>query len=98
MQADCAEDLTIREAVFMVAMQRRRLAKLEALLVPQGEPKIFRVVVSAMARPLNLATSECKRTLCSDGTISEFVFLDGDRESISQAELDRFVAGFPVQA
>jgi hypothetical protein len=80
----------------MIAMQRRRLAKLEARLAPP-EPKTgLRVVFSAIAKPLSLATSECKRWLCADGTITEYVRLDGDCKDISEAELERFIASFPV--
>ena len=40
------------------------------------------------------------RTLCADGTVMEFVELDGSNDglgSISAEGLDRWVAGFPIR-
>jgi|GEM_PF-2348021 len=79
-------------------LQERRLVRLEATFAyASKEPTVaWRVVVSAIARPLNLEKSRCTRTLGSDGQITEMVILDGSRDYISDEELDRFVAGFPV--
>jgi len=79
-------------------LQKRRLERLEAFIgAITKEPTLaWRVVVSAIARPLNLEKSRCTRTLGSDGRITEFVLLDGSRDYISDEELDRFVASFPV--
>jgi hypothetical protein len=81
----------------MIAMQRRRLAKLEARLVPR-EPKVgLRIVYSSIAKPLSLATSKCVRWLCEDGTLTEFVRFDGNCKDMSDVELERFIAGFPMR-
>ena len=56
----------------------------------------MRVVISACGRPLNLAGSTCERRLRADGSVTEMVRLDGSRDGITDHELDRFVAGFPL--
>ena len=58
---------------------------------------VFRVVVSAVGRSLNLETSRCKRTLQADGAVLEFVELDGDCHEITDGELDQFVERFPLE-
>jgi hypothetical protein len=81
----------------MLAMQRRRIQRLEAVLTPKGLPKLgFRFVVSTIAKPLNLETSRCTRWLREDGSLSEFVLLDGESEDISDDDLERFISTFPV--
>jgi hypothetical protein len=81
----------------MIAMQRRRLEKLEARLTPPDPKQGLRVIFSAIAKPLSLATSQCRRWLCSDGTLTEFVRFDGNCKDMSDAELERFIASFPVR-
>ncbi len=75
----------------------RRIERLESLTLEVQSPAVMRVVISACGRPLNLAGSTCDRTLGSDGSIVEIVYLDGQRGAISNAELDQFVSGFPLK-
>lgn len=42
-----------------------------------------------------MATSTCTRYL-RDGFLTEVVKLDGDDAAISDEELEKFVAGFPI--
>jgi len=82
----------------MLAMQRRRLEKLEARFGPKGEPKVaLRCIVSCIGRPLNLETSSCTRWLNSNGSITECIRLDGWDTNIPEEELERLIARFPVQ-
>ena len=82
----------------MIAMQRRRLEKLEArFAVVTKKPSVsLRAVVSCVARPLNLANSSCIRRLGRNGSITEVVLLDGSRSDITDEQLDRFIETFPV--
>jgi hypothetical protein len=82
----------------MIAMQRRRLEKLEARLLPREPKPGLRVILAAIAKPLSLATSECVRWLCPDGTLTEFVRFDGDCKDMSDVELERFIGGFPINS
>jgi hypothetical protein len=75
----------------------RRLEKLERL-DPAQAPEVFRVLTRATCGRPNLATSTCTRTLMPNGHLSELVTLDGGRDGLSDADLDRFVAGFPIDA
>jgi len=75
----------------------RRLERLEKLTHAAESTPGMRVVISACGKPLNLAGSTCERRLGPDGAITEIVRLDGSRDHITNEELDRFVAGFPVQ-
>jgi hypothetical protein len=54
------------------------------------------VVTFAGKGPLNLAKSRCRRTLC-DGALSEMVYLEGPREEISDENLEKFIATFPIE-
>ena len=75
---------------------KSRLTRLEETLAPvQGATKRWVVVVHGGA-PANLANSTCTRTL-SQGRLMELVLLDGSREELTDAELDRFVGSFPIQ-
>jgi hypothetical protein len=56
----------------------------------------LRLIVCAMDHDLSLETSTCTRSLCANGTLMEVVRLDGIRGDLTDEELDRFVAGFPV--
>ena len=59
---------------------------------------IVRVIIHSPGKgPLNLATSTCRRTLNPGGGITEIVELDGHEDSLSQEELERFIAGFPIE-
>ena len=74
---------------------KRRLERLEQKRSDARQR--FRVVVCAIGRSLNLANSTCKRTLAEDGLLTEVVRLDGSRDDLTDEELDRFVASFPLQ-
>jgi hypothetical protein len=75
----------------------RRLQKLESVLGRPDEPQRGqRLVALAMGRRLNLEKCTCTRTLSSDGFLAEVVYLNGDSPELSQEELDRFVARFPI--
>jgi hypothetical protein len=74
-----------------------RLQKLESVLGRPDEPQRGQRLVSiAMGRTLKLEKCTCTRTLSSDGFLAEVVDLNGDSPELSQEELDRFVARFPI--
>jgi hypothetical protein len=76
----------------------RRLRRLENQVGLSEKPRErFVVVVSALARPLNLAGSICRRMLCANGSITELVHLDGTRNGLSDEELEQFIEGFPIE-
>jgi hypothetical protein len=56
---------------------------------------VFRVIVSAIAKPLNWETSKCTRTLGANGSLLEVLILDGNCRDVSAKELDQFVGRFP---
>jgi hypothetical protein len=74
----------------------RRIERVERLTPDAQSPAVMRVVISACGRRLNLAGSTCDRMLGANGSITEIVRLDGSRGDITDQELDRFVAGFPL--
>jgi len=57
-------------------------------LIMHGCSKSFQV---------NLATSTCKRTRRADGLIIENIELDGDLESMTEAEFEAWVESFPIK-
>jgi len=76
-----------------------RLDRLEKTFATvHGPRRTVRVVVQAICGPTNLANSECTRTICADGTLSEYVQLDGSSEELSDDDLERFVASFPIES
>ena len=82
----------------------RRIRRLEGQIWPAAQPDFLRhprqhirVVVSALGRELNLEESTCQRSLDATGLLTEIVDLNGSGEGLSQEELDRFVASFPVK-
>jgi hypothetical protein len=79
----------------------RRVLRLENRLQLSGNPRQrFRMVVTRMDRRPSLEGARCQRSLCPDGTLLEMVRLDRSvegRGELADAELDRWVAGFPVQ-
>jgi hypothetical protein len=80
----------------------RRVQRLQRQFPPAPDYRLnprerLRVIVAAMDHDLSLTTSTCSRTLCGDGTLLEVVDLDGTRADLSEEELDRFVATFPIQ-
>jgi hypothetical protein len=58
----------------------------------------IRVVISVIDRPANLANSKCRRTLAPNGLLTEVVELDGSSADLTDEDLERFIAGFPVEA
>ena len=58
--------------------------------------KPWRWIVHIVGRPLNLATSTCTRKMGRDGRLTEVVLFSGSSSELSEAELQRFVALFPI--
>jgi hypothetical protein len=79
----------------------RRVGRLEDQFETQlsGKPKSsLRIIVTrAGSEPANLVTSTCTRYV-RDGVLTEVVDLDGARGSISDEELETFVARFPIHS
>jgi hypothetical protein len=73
-----------------------RVIRLEAR-ANDAAANVFRLVFSRMDKPLNWDTSKCTRTRQANGSVFEFVKLDGDDPDVTDDELDRFVERFPVQ-
>jgi hypothetical protein len=77
----------------------RRVGRLEDRFQTQlsGKPKnSLRIIVTrAGSGPASLATSTCTRYV-RDGELTEVVHLDGERDAISDDELETFVARFPI--
>ena len=75
---------------------RARLKALEQRR--RASNKRFRIVASTSGVPLNLANSTCKRTLEANGLLTEIVDLDGSDQGLTDENLERFIAGHPVEA
>jgi hypothetical protein len=76
---------------------RGRLNRLERVLVPsKGPQKRIRLVICAMTKAADLATSTCYRSL-ANGVLTEMVHLDGDRSELSDEQLERFIESSPLQ-
>jgi hypothetical protein len=56
-----------------------------------------RLIVCNIGSQLSLETSTCRRTLNADGSITEIVRLNGTRADLPDADLDKFIEGFPIQ-
>ena len=66
-----------------------------------GKPRTcFRLMLRRVDRVPGLEGATCRRTLCSDGTVSESVLLGLSRDGhvLTDAELDAWVATFPIKA
>ena len=77
----------------------RRVGRLEDRFQTQlsGKPKSsLRIIVALAGSEANLATSTCTRYV-RDGLLTEVVQLDGAMGSISDEELETFVARFPIE-
>ena len=61
------------------------------------DAKVLRVVMRCVVGRANLANSQCRRTLGPNGTLLEFVQLDGGRDGLSDEQLDQFVESFPIE-
>jgi len=55
-------------------------------------------VISRIDRPSNLANSTCRRTLAPNGLLTDFVQLDGSSDGLTNEDLEKFIAGFPIEA
>jgi hypothetical protein len=55
----------------------------------------FRIIVTGVG--LNLAECRCTRTLNENGAVTEMVWLNGSSNDMSEEELEKFIASFPVQ-
>jgi len=75
-----------------------RVRRLEATWnVSQEPPRVFRVVVSNVAKQIDWSTSTCTRRMGVNGSLLELVMLDGNCRELPDAELDQFVERFPIQ-
>ena len=74
---------------------KARLTKLEQRR--ENTPEPFRVIIAPCIGVADLARSTCRRTLCAGGELIEYVQLNGSRESVSDEDLERFIASFPVE-
>ena len=74
---------------------RARLKKLEKR--KQSSSDRIRVVISRIDRPPNLANCKCRRTLASNGLLTEVVELDGSSADLTDEDLERFISSFPVE-
>ena len=72
-----------------------RLGRLESALAPRQTER-FRVVCENVGRHLNLAKSSCTRYVAG-GQLFEFVELDGSREHMPDADLEKFIQSFPIR-
>jgi len=82
---------------------RRRLDRLQGqfVLVGRRPLRVYRMVLCKYGGKGSLDNAICTRTLCADGTVAEYVELDGSNDgpgSVTAEELDRWVASFPIQA
>jgi hypothetical protein len=79
----------------------RRVGRLEDRFETQlsGKPtSSLRIIVTrAGSEPANLVMSTCARYV-RDGVLTDVVDLDGARGSISDEELETFVARFPIHS
>ncbi len=75
---------------------KRRLQLLERPRSGAVQKRLL-LVVSGVCGSLNLATSTCTRTLWPSGGLMEVVQLDGSQDNLSNEDLERFIASFPIQ-
>ena len=73
-----------------------RLGKLEEVLRVAGPTDRWRVIIRRTCGPSNLRNSRCTRTLLPNGLLLDVVHLDGGRDGLSNDDLERFIAGFPI--
>jgi hypothetical protein len=59
--------------------------------------KPVRVFVTRAGKDADLATSTCQRSI-RDGILTEVVQLDGGMDHLSDEEIEKFVASFPIKA
>jgi hypothetical protein len=62
------------------------------------ERRTTRVIMSLVpGRPASLAGSRCSRTLHVNGFLFELVTLNGNRGSLTDEDLGKFVESFPIE-
>jgi hypothetical protein len=63
----------------------------------QASGQIMRLIIGkAGRRGVNLANSTCTRGVAANGVLMEVVELDGNGGSLTDEELESFIAGFPT--
>ncbi len=79
----------------------KRLCRLEDRFGPADrKPRVTsRSVLRGVDRIQGLVGAACWRTLLPDGTVSESVVLGTSRDerAVTEEDLDRWVAGFPIE-
>src|ERR1035438_8910598 len=89
----CARAQDLHPADFAVGSLQSRAAARALLLQHQKRAKL---ILSVEGKPLSLETSTCKRQIGLDGTLVEFVMLDGDDTDLTDAQLEAFIQQHPV--
>ncbi len=60
--------------------------------------KHFRMIVHCYdSNPLNLETSVCERQIWPDGSLFEYIMLDGRAEDLTEAQLQDFIDRHPIK-
>jgi hypothetical protein len=60
--------------------------------------KPFRLLIRSVCGSANLATSTCERRLGRDGQLAEIIHLDGDGDDITDEQLEKWIASFPIES
>lgn len=89
----------------MAAMKTlaKRLVRLEDRFAPVQQDysrdprKRHRLVVRRLGPAPNLEKSTCRRTLGRDGALFEMVRLDGSRNDLSDAQLEKVIESLPIE-
>jgi hypothetical protein len=78
----------------------KRLVRLEERLMPVDYARNARVrhqlTVTNIGKQPNLTTSTYRRIFGADGSLFEIVRLDGSREGLSDADLEKFIGSSPA--
>jgi|ERR1019366_7707532 hypothetical protein len=83
----------LRPADFPIGSLQSRAAARALLLQHQKRAKL---ILSIEGKPLSLETSTCTRQIGLDGSLVEFVMLDGDDTDLTDAQLEAFIQQHPV--
>ena len=57
----------------------------------------IRVIIRSVCGEPNRANSTCRRTLSADGQPTEIVHIEGGVDDFTNEDLERFIAGFPIE-